>query len=839
MEKVKRRNSVRTKITISVTAALLLFFVCFGVFLFTRWFSTTRELIRLKAGNMSETINQQISAFIETPLLVNETSKKLHQQGVLDFQDEAATKLYLAEALSHYGPPIYSLSYGSEDGLFYASRFTSDGSVEIIDESVVLEIRLQREKNGFSQEDFDFDPRETAWYQQVKHKDVSSFSPVYKNPNHDDLTISLGTPLYTPEGELQGVFATHFLLSHLNTFLAESVQDFGGTALIVETGSGNLIANSLEKSNFKINAHDELLRVHINELNLDYVEATDHDYHQEQGSQFCYKVKDDTYHLVTSNLQEEGITWCVISIIPESPLFAPLERNLKLTILISLLLILLLVILLNLGLRVILQPVNTILQTISSLSRGDLTQRSNVKRKDELGLIARSFDGMVDTLAETVQNLEAKVLERTQQLHAANQDLAQNADRLRQILDSIAEGVYGIDAQGICIFCNPGALQALGYARTQDFIGQQLHSRIHYADSEGNPISLAECNIFKAMKENRGIYIDDEVFWRSDGTFFDVAYYAHPLVHNKKVTGAVVTFTDITERKERERQNHYHSSHDSLTGLLNRRHFEELSSQLDQSDQLPISVLFTDLNGLKLTNDIFGHAAGDQLIQRASAALQRFQRPQDLAGRVGGDEFVMFLPKTTKEEAIELATQISTYFGQDDQMPIRCSMTIGVETKYDPSQALSAVMVSAENEMYRQKTTNRKRLSRSTIDTIMESIFERNVQERRHAQNVRSLCEGFGKLLNLSPRDISTLSRAAYLHDIGKVTLSDQLLAQERFNAEELLAVQQHVVTGYRILNLSIRRSIWPNMFTVITSTGMVRASLVESPASKFLFYLA
>lgn len=794
--RVKCRDSVRTKITVSVTVALLVFFIGFGALLFSRWFSTTQELIRLKAGKMSEKINQQISAFIEIPLLVNESSEKLHQQGILDFQAVATNELYLVEALSYYGPPVYSLSYSKEeDGSYYASHYTPTGEIEFIQNSALMEGQAQPKLN-------EFDPRETVWYQLVKQKGTSTFSSVYKNPRHDDLTISLATPMYNQEGRLQGVFATHFLLSDLNSFLVESVQDFGGIALIIETESGNIIANSLEQSNYKIGIQGELQRVHISEMDLDYVEAIYHDYHQNQESQFVYKVKGETYNLVISNLKEEGIAWCVISIIPEGPLFAPLKHDRTLVVLFSSLFVVLLVLMLNLRLRTLLQPVNTLLATIAALTRGDLSQRTQLNRKDEFGLIAHSFDSLADTLAETVQNLEAKVLERTQQLHSANQDLAENANQLRQILDSVAEGVYGLDRQGICIFCNQGALEILGYQNVEELIDQEMHTLIHYADEQKNPLASSECSVFKAMEENRGLYVDHEVFWRSDGTSFDVAYYTHPLVHNHSVTGAVVTFTDITERKQRERLSQYLSSHDSLTGLLNRHSVEELSARLDKITQLPISILFADLNGLKLTNDIFGHVAGDQLIKRASVALKQFQRAHDLVGRVGGDEFVMFLPKTSKEEAIEIATQISTFFAQEDQMPIRCNMSIGVETKDDASQVLEAVKMAAENEMYRHKTANRKRLSRSTIDTIMGNIFERSDQERRHASNVRSLCERLGQRLALTPREISTLSRAAYLHDIGKITLDNQLLNQEQFNAEELLAVQQHVVTGFRILNL-------------------------------------
>ncbi|MGC4019585.1 MAG: GGDEF domain-containing protein [Muricomes sp.] len=109
--------------------------------------------------------------------------------------------------------------------------------------------------------------------------------------------------------------------------------------------------------------------------------------------------------------------------------------------------------------------------------------------------------------------------------------------------------------------------------------------------------------------------------------------------------------TDITIEYERQKEIEYISSHDSLTGLYNRAYFEEQMRSMNIEDNLPISVLMGDVNSLKLTNDIFGHASGDMLLKKAADAMRQVSRENDVVARWGGDEFVLLMPKTDEKEA--------------------------------------------------------------------------------------------------------------------------------------------------------------------------------------------
>lgn len=162
--------------------------------------------------------------------------------------------------------------------------------------------------------------------------------------------------------------------------------------------------------------------------------------------------------------------------------------------------------------------------------------------------------------------LEKMVEERTRSLLATNQELEQEiAERIRAqaalvereeritlILNSISEGIYGLDLEGKCTFCNPAALRLLGYERAEEVIGRPMHQLIHHTRPDGTPYHRKDCKIYSSYLEGHGFHVDDEVFWRSDGTSFPVEYWVQPIIRDNSPIGAVTAFTDIAERRDAE-----------------------------------------------------------------------------------------------------------------------------------------------------------------------------------------------------------------------------------------------------------------------------------------------
>src|SRR6266403_5305597 len=131
----------------------------------------------------------------------------------------------------------------------------------------------------------------------------------------------------------------------------------------------------------------------------------------------------------------------------------------------------------------------------------------------------------------------------------AEDALRESEDKLRVLLDSAAEAIYGVDLEGRCTFCNPACLRALAYERVDELIGKNMHELIHHTRADGTLLPVEECRIFKAFRTGEGVHVEDEVLWRANGTSFPAEYWSHPQRRGGEVVGAVIAFIDITDRK--------------------------------------------------------------------------------------------------------------------------------------------------------------------------------------------------------------------------------------------------------------------------------------------------
>ena len=134
----------------------------------------------------------------------------------------------------------------------------------------------------------------------------------------------------------------------------------------------------------------------------------------------------------------------------------------------------------------------------------------------------------------------------------AEDALHNSEERIRLILDSATEAICGCDSEGTCLFSNPSAARILGYDDPAELIGKNMHALEHHTRKDGTPYPLEECPIYIGFQKGESVHRDDEVYWRRDGTSFPVEYWSHPVVREGRTLGAVITFIDITERKQAE-----------------------------------------------------------------------------------------------------------------------------------------------------------------------------------------------------------------------------------------------------------------------------------------------
>ena len=809
MTKEKTTLSLKRSILLMFIISLFISVACYGTLIFTNWVSSAKKTTAHMAADINDEIYNRIDTFMRVPYHMNEVNYKVIENGILDWFDEKQRDRFFVGVLESHSNSIYSFSYGTANGEYYGARRNENGVVEIM--------RNNAETGGNSwyysvNEDLTagdlvvqagkFDPRTRAWYKAAVEAEGLVYSPLYKHFVMDDLTVSAAWPVYNESGNLDGVLGTHMLLSDIGSFLKNAVEEHNGIAIIIEKESNYLIANSMDVANFAVLQDGTLERHALEDIDNTDIQNAYEQYKTNSATEMIYKGENDNFFINTREIHMNGINWVIISAIPQSIFMTDVMNSIRWAALIATLSMLLSALICNLFMSKYLKPIKSLLQVSDELSSGDLSKRVDIIRNDEIGRISNSFNKVADKMQSLIENLELNVQGRTRELHKANFQLEASKDELQLILDTAAEGIYGIDLKGNCTFCNKSCIKILGYSDQEELLGKNMHWQIHHTRGDGSPFPIDDCSIFKAFIEGEGSHVEDEVFWRADGTSFDVEYYSYPQIKNGEITGAVITFMDISERKQKEAEIQYLNCYDTLTGLHNRRCFEDNRAKIDIPDNLPLSVIFADINGLKMTNDIFGHTAGDELIKKSSEILQQVCRQNDVVARVGGDEFIILLPNTTKENAEKILARIKSEFAEARVEAIKFSIALGLDTKRSPDQFLDEIMANAENAMYKNKTMNRKSINKDIIDTIIETLHTRNPKEKQHSVDVSELCSDVGAELHLPETEISKLKRAAYLHDIGKIILDDVILTKDTLSDEEMEKMQQHSAVGYRILSL-------------------------------------
>jgi len=142
-------------------------------------------------------------------------------------------------------------------------------------------------------------------------------------------------------------------------------------------------------------------------------------------------------------------------------------------------------------------------------------------------------------------------LTESEQLRKARRELAEARQHLELILESTSEGIYGVDTAGVCTFVSGSAASMLGYTRNE-LLGKNMHALIHHTNKNGRPYPVEECPIYTALAQGQGCQVDDELFFRADGSSFAVEYLCYPITEPGKHGGAVITFHDIGYKKRME-----------------------------------------------------------------------------------------------------------------------------------------------------------------------------------------------------------------------------------------------------------------------------------------------
>lgn len=320
-------------------------------------------------------------------------------------------------------------------------------------------------------------------------------------------------------------------------------------------------------------------------------------------------------------------------------------------------------------------------------------------------------------------------------------------------------------------------------------------SFIHADDRENVYLSIKKSisAISTYQIENRIVREDGEVIWVfSSG---NVQCDEHG-----KAEKLVGFFWDITDRKKQEEEIKYISFHDELTGLYNRNYFQHELKRLNTKRQFPLSIIIGDVNGLKLTNDVFGHLEGDKLLKTIAEILKKSCRTEDIISRWGGDEFIILLPKTTEEIAAKRCDEIKTQCLKWNDIIIKPSISLGYKTKYNIEESLYDIIKDAEYFMYKKKQEEGRNIRNELINNVKSNLYLINDESSEQRELVLAHMENFARTLNLSEDDIDKAKLLAELHNIGKITINKTILNKPGpLNSGEGKEIKKHPEIGYRV----------------------------------------
>ncbi len=375
--------------------------------------------------------------------------------------------------------------------------------------------------------------------------------------------------------------------------------------------------------------------------------------------------------------------------------------------------------------------------------------------------------------------------------------------KLMRTLLSVGDGVISTDSESNVEFINPVAEKMTGW---------------NLEEAYGKPSDSVFCIINEFTRENQispiqtvhetGKVVElanHTLLISRDGTERSIEDTAAPISDDEgNIIGCVLVFKDSSEKKEKQRRVEYLSYHDQLTGIYNRRFFEEEMLRLDTIRNLPISVIYADVNGLKTINDAFGHQTGDQLIQQVAVAIKAECRADDILARTGGDEFVLLLPATDDNSAEGMAIRIRERIEQEKIFDINISVSCGWATKDLGNQDISEILKNAEDAMYQAKILSSSSKRSAVIRAINNALLVKSPREEAHSMRVSLLCESIGRAYQLSDESVKELRVAGELHDIGKIAVDETILNKvERLTEAEWIQIKAHPETGYRLLSTS------------------------------------
>jgi diguanylate cyclase (GGDEF)-like protein/PAS domain S-box-containing protein len=368
----------------------------------------------------------------------------------------------------------------------------------------------------------------------------------------------------------------------------------------------------------------------------------------------------------------------------------------------------------------------------------------------------------------------------------------------RNIFEASSDGILIVSNNEI-VDCNLALVDLLGHDSKAVILGKNPIELSPVKQPDGELSEEKMLKIYKNVAQNGNCKYE---WWykKIDGKILPVEIVMTNILLNGRIVFHSL-WRDITKRKQMENEMEYLSYHDQLTGLYNRRFFEEELLRLDVKRNLPLTIIMGDVNGLKLVNDSFGHTVGDELLKKVAEVMTAGFRSDDVIARLGGDEFVILLPKTNKQEAKEIVRRIKEKALNEKVESVEISISFGYETKILNTEKIEDILKKADDNMYEEKLLESQSMRWKTINAIVTTLNGKDKFEEQNYHKVSNLCKSLGVAAGLPKEDIDELKTISLLRDIGKISIDERIFSKPgKLTEEEWEEVKRHPEIGYRIL---------------------------------------
>ena len=366
-------------------------------------------------------------------------------------------------------------------------------------------------------------------------------------------------------------------------------------------------------------------------------------------------------------------------------------------------------------------------------------------------------------------------------------------EKYRTIFEHGPMGILLLDSEGIVLQANQTLVEYSGYDKSE-LVGKSIFETV-----------VLEDNIEAAKKCINQILAGEEVEYigeshRKNGEVFPILFKERSIEIPGQGRCVLSMQLDYTEYQKQQQKIKYIGYHDQLTDSYNRSYIEKKLKKYDQAEYLPLAVVMIDINGLTLINESYGYQKGDQLLINVAAKLKTLLSEKDILGRWSGDEFIILLPESSKQQVSELREAVDYFCDSTAEDEIPVSLGFGSAIKKEAGANLYQVINQADRNMNQDKLTKSRSSKNKFVKNLINTLGAKSNETKEHALRMTSLAFNLGERLNLNHEKLNELNLLATLHDIGKVTISEKILNKPgKLTTEEWKTIKSHTVKGAAI----------------------------------------